>query len=123
MEDESIPKDLIYGELTTGARCRGHPQLCFKDICKCDMKACNIDIESWEAFADDRTLWKQQVSQGLKRGEAAIQEINVERQARRTASNQQDHKDPHQASVFTYQRCSKFANPRLASTATQDNAH
>ena len=40
------------------------------------MKACSIDTESWEAFADDRTLWKQQVSQGLKRGEAAIQEKN-----------------------------------------------
>ena len=74
MEDGHIPKDLLYGELPTGSRSRGHPQLCFKDICKCDMKACNFDTESWEAFADDRTLWKQQVSQGLKRGEAAIQE-------------------------------------------------
>ena len=68
MENGLIPKDLLYGELATGARCRGHPQLCFKDVCKHDMKACNIDTESWEAFADDRILWKQQVSQGLKKG-------------------------------------------------------
>ena len=74
MEDGCIPKDLLYGELATGARYRGHPQLCYKDVCKCDMKACKIDTDSWEAFADDRTLWKQQVSQGLKRGEAAFQE-------------------------------------------------
>ena len=74
MEDGHIPKDLLYGELATGARCRGHPQLCYKDVCKHDMKACNIDTDLWEAFADDRTLWKQQVSQGLKRGEAAFQE-------------------------------------------------
>ena len=74
MEDGHIPKDLLYSDLATGARCRGCPQLCFKDVCKHAMKACNIDTESWEAFADDKTLWKQQVSQGLKRGEAAIQE-------------------------------------------------
>ena len=78
IEDGCIPKDLLYGELATGSRCRG-PLLHFKDVCKHDRKAGNIDIESWEAFADDRTLWKEQVSQGLKRGEAAIQEKTDER--------------------------------------------
>ena len=56
MEDGCIPKDLLYGELATGARCRGLPQLYFKELCKWDMKACNIDTESWEALVDDRTL-------------------------------------------------------------------
>ena len=32
-----------------------------KDVHKHNLKACNIDTESWEAFADNRTLWKQQV--------------------------------------------------------------
>ena len=56
MKDGHIPKDLLYGKLTSWARHRGHPQLCFKDICKHDMKVCNIDTESWEASADSRTL-------------------------------------------------------------------
>ena len=77
------------------------------------MKACNIDTESWETFADDRTLWKQQVSEGLKRGEDTIQEKNDERWARRTASHQQDHQDPHQASVFTCQGCSRDCKSRI----------
>ena len=113
MEDGHIPKDLLYGELGTGARCRGCPQLCYKDVCKHDMKACNIDTDLWEAFADDRTLWKEQVSQGLKRGEAAFQEINDERWARRTARHQQDHQKPHQASVFTCQGCSRDCKSRI----------
>ena len=46
IEDGHIPKDLLYGELTTGASCRGHPQLCFMDVSMHDMKACNIDTES-----------------------------------------------------------------------------
>ena len=54
MEDGCIPKDLHYHELCTGARCRGHPKLCFKDVCKCNMKACNTDTESWEAFEGNR---------------------------------------------------------------------
>ena len=72
MEDGCIPKDLLYGQLTTGAMCRGHPQLCFKDVCKHNMKACNIKTESWEAFAENKTLWKQQMSHRLKRGETAV---------------------------------------------------
>ena len=67
IEDGHIPKDQLYGKLTTGARCRVYLQLYIKDVCKHDMKACNIDIESWKAIADNRNL-----SQGLKRGEAAI---------------------------------------------------
>ena len=78
MVDGRIPKDLFYGELirTTGARCRGRPQLRFKGVCKRDLKLRNIDTKLWEALADDRNLWKQQVSQGLKSGEPAIRVIN-----------------------------------------------
>ena len=56
MEDGCIPKDLLYSDptCTTGATHRGCPQLCFKDICKYDLKPCNIDTKLWEAFADDR---------------------------------------------------------------------
>ena len=123
MEDGHIPKDLLYGELVIGARCRGHPQLCYKDVCKCDMKACNIDTDSWEAFADDRTLWKQQVSQGLKRGEAAIQEKMMkdgpgeQPDISRTTKN-------HIKLLSSHVRdAAEIANPGLASTATQDDAH
>ena len=99
----------------TGARCRGHHQLCLKDACEDDMKACNIKTKSWEATANNRTLWKQQVKQGLKRREAAIWGKNYERWVRITitASQQQDHADPHQASVFTCQGCSRDCKSRI----------
>ena len=48
---------------------------------------------------------------------------NDERWSRRRASQQQDHQDPHQASVFTCWAAAEIANPGLASTATQDDAH
>jgi len=86
---DASPKDLLYGELaTTGARLSGRPRLRFKDICKRGMKACSIDTNARETLADNRNLWKQQVSQGLKSGEAAIVDKN---DARRTTCHQQDH--------------------------------
>ena len=90
MVDGCIPKDLLYGELTIGARCRGLPQLCFKDI----------GTKLWESLTDDRNLWKQQVSKGLKSGEAAICVKNDARRARRIACPQQDQPDPQPAFVF-----------------------
>ena len=34
MKDGRLPKDLLYGNLATGQRPTGRPQLCFKDVCK-----------------------------------------------------------------------------------------
>ena len=39
MKDGLIPKDLLYGELTTRKRPTGRLQLRFKDVCKGDLQA------------------------------------------------------------------------------------
>ncbi|PFX11860.1 Craniofacial development protein 2 [Stylophora pistillata] len=39
MEDERIPKNLLYGEFESGSRPIGRPKLRFKDVCKRDMLA------------------------------------------------------------------------------------
>ena len=51
MDDGRIPKDLLYGELAAGKRKTGRPQLRFKDVCKRDMKALQMDPDHWEALA------------------------------------------------------------------------
>ena len=48
MEDGRIPKVILYGELAVGKRPRGHRQLRYKDVCKRDMRALEIDPKSWE---------------------------------------------------------------------------
>ena len=104
---DASPKDLLYGELaTTGERLSGRPRLRFKDICKRGMKACNIDTNTRETLADNRNLWKQQVSPGLKTGEAAIVDKSDERRARRITCHQQDHPAPQPANLrlFLYAR-------------------
>ena len=46
MKDGRIPKDFLYGELATGKRLTGRPQLRFKDVCKRDHKALGINTDS-----------------------------------------------------------------------------
>ena len=111
---DASPKDLLYGELaTTGATLIGRPLLRFKDICKRGMKACNIDTNTRESLADNRNLWKQQVSPGLKTGEAAIVDKSDERRARRITCHQQDHPAPQPASVFICQGHSRDCKSRI----------
>ena len=57
MEDGSISKDILYGELAVGKRPRGRPQLRYEDVCKRDMRALKIDPESWEDIAAARSSW------------------------------------------------------------------
>ncbi|XP_067896428.1 uncharacterized protein [Heterodontus francisci] len=70
MEDGRIPKDTLYSELVTGIRPTGRPCLCFKDVCKRDMKSCDIDHKSWESVASDRQSWQTAIKAGLKSGES-----------------------------------------------------
>lgn len=43
-----IPRDLLYGELATGSRPAGRPILRYKDVCKQDLKASNINPDDLE---------------------------------------------------------------------------
>ena len=55
MEDGRIPKDILYGELSNGQRAKGRPQLRYKDVCKRNIKAVGINIDTFEDAAVDRS--------------------------------------------------------------------
>ena len=67
MLDGRIPKDLLYGELATGSRRTGRPQLRYRDVVKRYMKAVGIDTETWENLAADRSQWRGAMTKHLKR--------------------------------------------------------
>ena len=83
MEDDRIPKDILYGELAVGKRPRGHPQLRYKDVCKRDMRALEIDPKSWEDIAADRSSWRCLLHKQLKEGEEKITNEAIEKRTRR----------------------------------------
>ena len=74
MEDGRIPKDMLYGELATGARPVGGSTLRFKDFCKRDLKAGNINTAGWEAAAADRCRWRLAVKAGIQTCEKRSEE-------------------------------------------------
>ncbi|CAH1233105.1 Hypp587 [Branchiostoma lanceolatum] len=83
MEDGRIPKDLLYGELISGKRRTGRPQLRFKDVCKRDLKALDIDTEHWEDLASDRSRWRCTLFRQLKSGEVRLMHSAEEKRIRR----------------------------------------
>ena len=72
MEDGRIPKDILYGELASGQRGIGCLQLRYKDACKRDMRALDININSWEELAADHTSWRSMLHKQLQSSEKKL---------------------------------------------------
>ena len=83
MQDGRISKHILYGELAAGQRGLGRPQLRYKDVCKRDMKALGININSWEDLAADRTSWRSTLQKQLQTGEEKLLAAAAEKRARR----------------------------------------
>ena len=84
--------DLLYGELATGKRPTGRPQLSFKDICTRELKSPAISTDTWEALASDRCAWRQEMHKGLELSvyEDAMVQREEEKTARRKSQTQAD---------------------------------
>ncbi|XP_063590147.1 uncharacterized protein LOC134767028 [Penaeus indicus] len=67
MNDGRLPKDILYGELSSGQRQRGRPVLRFKDCAKRDLAQMGIPLDNWEVTASDRGAWKTAVRDGSKK--------------------------------------------------------
>ena len=81
MEDGQIPKDVLNGELTSGQRSTGCPQLRYKNACKRDMKVLDININSWEDLTADHTSWRSTLHKQLQTGEKKLTVAAAEKQA------------------------------------------
>ena len=102
--------ELLYGELVTGKRPTGRPQLWYKDICKRHLKALGINTNTWEAAAANRSTWKQEVKKGL----SALFEENLAQQAeeKRSGRKTQLHAD-RPATTFTCGKCHRECHYRI----------
>ncbi len=110
MPDGRIPKDLLYGELASGKRPTGRPQLRYRDVVKRDLKAVDISIESWESLADNRPEWRGALTRHLKLGEEKLTQAAIERRARR---KQVDSTDRLETSPHTCDLCNRQCRSRI----------
>ena len=90
MDDGRIHKDLLYSDLVQGKCPTGRPQPLYKDFCKRDLKAMDIDITTWEAVASDRTAWRHSVQKDLSSFEQSLTLQAEAKRKRRMARGQAD---------------------------------
>ena len=89
MPDDRLPKKIFYGELQEGKRSQGGQKKRFKDTLKVSLKAFDIDPNSWEMDAQNRSAWRSSIYKGSERYEAdrtaAAERRRQERKARALA--------------------------------------
>ena len=89
MSEDRLPRQILYGQLLHGHRRQGGPMKRFKDQVKASLKKCDIDSETLEVNASDRSIWRTMCKEGLSHLEQSIYD---EREARR----QRRHNPPAQ---------------------------
>ena len=113
MEDGRIPKDLLYAELAEGKRATGRLQLRFKDVCKRDLKAIDVEVGNWENLAQHRSSWRGTLHTGINAAEGKLRLIA---EAKRAAKKSKEHRLPLTNSngpAFKCQRCDRAFLPRI----------
>ena len=109
MNDGRIPKDLLYGELSSGKRAVGRPLLRYKDVCKRDLQAIRLDLNTWEGLDQDRNAWRHAIHEGLDQFEASVAEKQDVLHQRRKASNL----EPQAATHHTCSVCGRDCHSRI----------
>lgn len=86
MDDDRLPKQLLYGELLRGQRKIGRPRKRFKDCLKAPLKDCAIDLEPWELIAYDGLLRRRSIYGGIQHFEAERSNHYSEQAAQKRSS-------------------------------------
>jgi hypothetical protein len=110
MNDSRIPKQMMYGELCEGKRSTGGQKKRYKDTLKTSLKSLDIELQSWESLAQDRTLWRSKIKNGARTAEAKhitdAESKRAARKARTTAASTT-------TSAFTCSKCGKSLRARI----------
>ena len=112
-KDQGHPKDIMYGELTTGTRPTGRPTLRYKDVCKRDLKTCSISPGNLESATADRTLWRSTVKAGVKQAELKRESQWEVKRTRRQQRLQSAPIPPTPTNDFTCAKCQRVCGSRI----------
>ena len=88
MEDSRLPKQLFYGELTTGTRPNHKPKMRFKDVIKKNLESLKLEVCNLETLAMDRQTWRKTIRKGCDQFEQdRIQHATLKRALRKQDHN------------------------------------
>lgn len=83
MPDGRLPKDILYGQLSSGTRKRGGQRLRYKDVLHRSLKKADIAPSTWEDLAQDRSQWRDAIRKGVDAAENKLNEATEERHRKR----------------------------------------
>jgi len=94
MEEDRIPKRILYSQLHEGSRKVGRPKLRFRDVCKRDIKHMQMDWAHWEKLAAYRETWRPQLTRGLASGKVLIHSTAATRRENRASRSSNNSVSP-----------------------------
>ena len=118
MDDSRIPKAVFYSQLSSGKRSLGRPRLRYKDTLKQNLKACSIDLNSWEVTAKERAKWRHTCHEGVKLFETNRTRQIIEKRMRRKAST-----GTCPGPVYTCGTCSRVCGSRIGLLSHERTHH
>ena len=119
MNDNRLPRQILYSELSTGNRHRGAPLRRYKDQLKRTMKKCDINPGSWEDQALDRKTWRQTIAAAADTFEQDRRREVEERRERRKARLSQPRPPPS----IRCNLCPRMFHARIGLLSHQRHKH
>ena len=110
MSDDRVPKQLLFGELTTGTRTVGCPLLRWKDSLT-DLKQSNISTTQWQDTATDRSTWRRSIHDELMLYDDSRRERNATKRACRQAARNAISLAPQDTYICRY--CGRTCSSRI----------
>ena len=108
MADHRLPKQTLFGELSSGYRSRGAPKKRFKDVLKSSLSSCQIDHRTWTTEAMDRDEWRHIVKSAVSTFEATRR---VQAEEKRTRRKHRQATSPEQ--TFSCSHCNRLCGSRI----------
>ena len=114
MDKGRIPKVMLFRELTTGTGPTGRPAVCYKYVCKRDLKAGGFNPSDLETAGLNRSGWRSTTRAGIKEAEERRDnrwgEKRLRRQQRLQSAPPQTHR---QEPDFTLSSCRRPCGSRI----------
>ena len=114
MSDTRLPKQLLYGELSSGKRSQGGQRKRFKDSLKNNLKRFDIDTGLWESAAADRSRWRTAIREGSLLFESnRRRDLSDKRLQRKHRETEARARPPATSSDFICAQCGKDCHSRI----------
>ena len=113
MDDHRLPKQLLYGELSSGKRNTGRPRKRFKDCVKAHLTHADIPPKMLEPETMDKSQWRSLTLQAQTNFEDQRRENITETRVRRKAASIH----PPSPGRFSCPHCSRTCRSRIGLTS------